>query len=537
MESSLAHGSTGDVGTSRAEGDVLGVRSRHGDTRDKGMSWGQGDALGVWGHHGGCGDPRDTRDMGDTEGTQRGRRSLSGGVKPYEAIPRDGANRWLNLYRLWRDGGFQHFHHHMEKTFQKLGPIYRDRVGSYECVNVLLPRDAAQLFRAEGTFPRRMGIEAWSTHRQLRNHQKGLFLLNGPAWRSDRLALNPALLSPAAGRHFAWLLDVVAQDFVRGLRRRLERSPGGALTLDLHPLIFRFTLEASTYALYGERLGLLGGGLTAGGAEKFLAALETMLSTTLPLLFVPPSLLRRINPPLWRDHLAAWDVIFQHAGGLLGELLLQGQLPLGSVKANVTEFTAGGVDTTAVPLLFTLLELGRNPGVQRELREELLGGPQKEGVPGPPPKPRPLPELLGELPLLRAAIKETLRLYPVGITVQRYPATDVVLHNYHVPAGTLCQVALYALGRSPEVFSNPQHYDPKRWLLKEASSSFRAVAFGFGARQCIGRRLAEVEMMLFLGHVLRNFTVEAVSTEDIPTVFRFILMPEKPPLLTLRALD
>lgn len=30
--------------------------------------------------------------------------------------------------------------------------------------------------------------------------------------------------------------------------------------------------------------------------------------------------------------------------------------------------------------------------------------------------------------------------------------------------------------------------------------------------------------------VLSNFTIEAVSTEDIPTVFRFILMPEKSPL-------
>ncbi|OPJ77600.1 hypothetical protein AV530_008746 [Patagioenas fasciata monilis] len=37
--------------------------------------------------------------------------------------------------------------------------------------------------------------------------------------------------------------------------------------------------------------------------------------------------------------------------------------------------------------------------------------------------------------------------------------------------------------------------------------------------------------------VLRNFTVEAVSTEDIRTVFRFILMPETPPLLTFRTLD
>ncbi|XP_054674556.1 diacylglycerol O-acyltransferase 1 [Grus americana] len=53
----------------------------------------------------------------------------------------------------------------------------RERVGTYDCVNVLLPRDAAQLFRAEGVFPRRMGIEAWSAHRRLRNHKCGLFLL------------------------------------------------------------------------------------------------------------------------------------------------------------------------------------------------------------------------------------------------------------------------------------------------------------------------------------------------------------------------
>ncbi|XP_074023858.1 cytochrome P450 11B, mitochondrial-like [Numenius arquata] len=92
------------------------------------------------------------------------------------------------------------------------------------------------------------------------------------------------------------------------------------------------------------------------------------------------------------------------------------------------------------------------------------------------------------------------------------------------------------MGRSPHVFPDPSRYDPSRWLGKE-DTSFKALAFGFGARQCIGRRLAEAEMMLFLMHVLRNFTIEAVSTEDIRTVFRFILMPEKSPLLTFRALD
>uniref|UniRef100_A0A8C3CPL2 Uncharacterized protein n=1 Tax=Cairina moschata TaxID=8855 RepID=A0A8C3CPL2_CAIMO len=62
-----------------------------------------------------------------------GRRALSRGaaagaprsVQPYEAIPRSGRSRWLNLYRFWRSNGFQHFHRLMESNFQRLGPIYR----------------------------------------------------------------------------------------------------------------------------------------------------------------------------------------------------------------------------------------------------------------------------------------------------------------------------------------------------------------------------------------------------------------------------
>ncbi|XP_071277291.1 cytochrome P450 11B, mitochondrial-like [Agelaius tricolor] len=138
----------------------------------------------------------------------------------------------------------------MERGFQRLGPVYRgfgpvyrDRVGSLDCVNVLLPRDAAQLLRAEGPFPRRMGIAAWSAHRSLRAHRCGLFLLNGPAWRSDRLALNRAVLSPSGVRKFLPLLDSVARDFAESLRGRVRGTPGGALTIDPHPLLFRFTLE------------------------------------------------------------------------------------------------------------------------------------------------------------------------------------------------------------------------------------------------------------------------------------------------------
>ncbi|CAI5778793.1 cytochrome P450 11B, mitochondrial-like [Podarcis lilfordi] len=396
---------------------------------------------------------------------------------PFEAIPRSSPNAWVNLYQFWRTNSFPNFHHIMQKNFQNLGPIYRETLGTYDSVHLLLPRDAAVLFQSEGIFPRRMGINSWIAHRTLRNHKCGVFLLNGEDWRSDRLILNKEVISPVGTRKFLPFLNTVAEDFAESIHRLIRKNARRSLTVDLHRDLFRFTLEADKCIqnIYQE--------FCLGQPRKY--------------------------------------------SGIMAELLLQEEMPLDSIKANMTELTAGSVDTTAMPLLFTLFELARNPQVQTALREEVKAAAVSS---------RELSKVMNDMPLLKGAIKETLRLYPVGITVQRYPMRDVVLQNYCVPAGTLCQVGLYAMGRSPEVFRDPERYDPSRWTGKE-DSSFKALAFGFGSRQCIGRRLAEAEMTLFLMHILRNFKIDTVSKADLKTVYGFILMPEKPPLLTFRPID
>uniref|UniRef100_A0A8C0JIA4 steroid 11beta-monooxygenase n=1 Tax=Chelonoidis abingdonii TaxID=106734 RepID=A0A8C0JIA4_CHEAB len=446
---------------------------------------------------------------------------------PYEAIPRSGRNAWLSLYRLWRSNSFQRFHLVMQRNFQRLGPIYRcgpRTIGTYNCVNVLLPRDAAQLFQSEGIFPRRMGIESWIAHRQLRNHKCGIFLLNGEEWRSDRLILNKEVISPAGTRKFLPFLNAVAQDFVTLMHRRISKNTRCSLTIDLYGDLFRFTLEASSYALYGERLGLLEESPNAE-SQRFISAVETMLRTTLPLLFIPPGLMRWVNTKLWRDHIEAWDTIFKHGepGGRGHPPPYEGVGHPGRVSCNRPQ------GATAGDALLAMSGPSLDSHTQYRLACCLLA---MSSHPGPhsliPPQ--------GVKGTASSQCASIGRLYPVGITVQRYPTKDVVLQNYCVPAGTLCQVGLYAMGRSPEVFSNPERYDPLRWLSKE-DNSFKALAFGFGARQCIGRRLAETEMMLFLMHVLRNFRIDTVSKADIKTVFGFILMPEKPPLLTFRPID
>ncbi|XP_032981929.1 cytochrome P450 11B1, mitochondrial-like isoform X2 [Rhinolophus ferrumequinum] len=403
-------------------------------------------------------------------------------VLPFEAIPRCPGNRWLRLLHIWKEQGFEDLHLQMQQIFQELGPIFRYDVGGKHIVLVMLPEDVERLKQADSYLPHRTVLDPWLAHRQHHGHKCGVFLLNGPEWRSDRLRLNPDVLSLQAVQKYLPMVDSVARDFSKILLSKVLQNARGSLTLDIQPSIFYYTIEASNLALFGERLGLLGHS-PSPASLNFIHALEVMLKTTVQLMFMPRSLSRWTSPKAWKAHFEAWDYIFQYANnsiqkiyqelalgrprnysGIVAELLLHADMSLDSIRASSIDLTAGSVDTTAYPLLMTLFELARNPNVQQALRQESLlaeakisENPQRAST---------------ELPLLRAALKETLRLYPVGIFVERQVSSDVVMQNYHIPAG-----------------------------------------------------------------VLKNFQVETLTQEDIKMVYRFILMPSTLPLLTFRAIS
>uniref|UniRef100_A0A8C9SUS6 Cholesterol side-chain cleavage enzyme, mitochondrial n=1 Tax=Scleropages formosus TaxID=113540 RepID=A0A8C9SUS6_SCLFO len=468
-------------------------------------------------------------------------------IRSFNEIPGHWKNGVANLYTFWRLNGFRNLHRIMLHNFNTYGPIYREKIGYYESVNIINPEDAAILFRAEGHYPRRLRVEPWNAYRDYRNHKYGVLLKDGEDWKANRVILNKEVISPKVLENFVPLLDEVGQDFVARVHKKILRSGQNKWTTDLSYELFKYALESVSSVLYGERLGLLLDYIDPR-AQHFINCISLMFKTTTPMLYIPPSLLRLLGSRVWKQHVEAWDGIFsqadhciqniyrrmrQEAGmdrnypGVLASLLLLDKLSIEDIKASVTELMAGGVDTTSITLLWTLYELARHPDLQEELRAEIIAA--RASAQGD------MLQMLKRVPLVRGAVKETLRLYPVGVSLQRYITEDIVIQNYHIPAGTLVQLGLYAMGRDHRIFPWPEQYMPSRWLGSEGHY-FRSLSFGFGPRQCLGRRIAEAEMQIFLIHMLENFRIEKQRQVEVRSTFDLILMPEKPILLTLRPL-
>ncbi|XP_013001085.3 cholesterol side-chain cleavage enzyme, mitochondrial isoform X1 [Cavia porcellus] len=461
--------------------------------------------------------------------------------RPFREIPSPGDNGWLNLYHFWREKGTHYIHHHHVQNFQKYGPIYREKLGNMESVYILDPKDAALLFKCEGPYPERFLIPPWVAYHQHYQRPLGVLLKKSEAWKADRLVLNQEMMTPESILNFVPLLEPVSQDFVSLLHRRIQQQNSGKFSGDISDDLFRFAFESITNVIFGKRMGMLEEVVDAE-AQRFINAIYQMFHTSVPMVNLPPGLFRLFRTKTWRDHAAAWDVIFDKADmyikkfyqnlrqkqdsqnkypGILCSLLASNKLPYENIQANVIELLAGGVDTTSMTLQWNLYELAHNLKVQSMLRAEVQAARrQAQGD---------MTKMLQLVPLLKASIKETLRLHPISITLQRYISCDLVLRDYLIPAKTLVQVANYAMGREPSYFSNPITFNPSRWLDKDKNlTHFRYLGFGWGVRQCLGRRIAELEMTIFLIYVLENFRIQLKQFKDVGTKFNLILVPEQP---------
>jgi len=150
-----------------------------------------------------------------------------------------------------------------------------------------------------------------------------------------------------------------------------------------------------------------------------------------------------------------------------------------------------GHETSAGTLNWAWYLLARHPDVEARLLAELAAmAPGDEFT----------FDQLMELRYANQVLKETLRLYPPVWLFSRRALKDDLLGEFRIPAGAHLFIAPYFLHRRPELWPDPERFDPDRFdeTRNPPVDRYAFVPFSAGARRCIGEYFSFVEMQMHL---------------------------------------
>jgi cytochrome P450 len=111
------------------------------------------------------------------------------------------------------------------------------------------------------------------------------------------------------------------------------------------------------------------------------------------------------------------------------------------------------------------------------------------------------------------AIDETLRLYPPAWIGPRRCIEPFELAGHRVPAGVPVAYCSWATHRLPEVFGEPDSFQPERFAPAARAELPRGayVPFGGGSRICIGMRFGQLEVRAIATLILQRFTLRRAA--------------------------
>lgn len=351
----------------------------------------------------------------------------------------------------------------------------------------------------------------------------GLLTSEGELWRRHRRLVQPVF----ARRH----LEPFAADFAGAARRvtdRLDRKErrGDDRPVDLGALVQALTLDVVGRTLFGTDLGD-----AAPRVGRAITALQraALFATFLPTIGSTEATRRAMTlMPGGRQAVATLEEVVRGTVArrrarpapdeprdmldlLLAARDADGQaLSEEEIGDEVATFMLAGHETTANALTWSFTLLSRYPQARDRLEDEVDAAPETLDA-----------DTAEKLPWTRAVINESLRLYPPAWTIEREARADDDIAGVPVRAGSTIAVPPYLLHRNPEVWPNPEGFDPTRFLPEAPTRPRHAHApFGGGRRICVGAAFATLEATILLAELTRRYRFDlAPGTHPEPTAY------------------
>jgi cytochrome P450 len=300
------------------------------------------------------------------------------------------------------------------------------------------------------------------------------------------------LLAPLHGKRMQGYGELMAEIAAK----EIDRWPAGE-PYRLRPRMQAITLEIILRAVFGlehgERLRRLRIEL-----RRLLDMLTQPQMLLFPLLMGPERLSR--FGPFQRLHADVDELVYseiaerRRAGDLdarddILSMLLQARhesdgspMTDQEVRDELLTLLVAGHETTATALAWAVERLIRHPDKLARLTDEVRSGTKD---------------------YLEAVVTETLRLRPVISLVARRLTEPVEIGRWQLPAGVTVAPSIYLVHRRPDVYPNPERFEPERFLQR-SPGTYTWIPFGGGVRRCIGGSFAHFEMQVVLSELVKR---------------------------------
>ncbi|EDV24440.1 uncharacterized protein TRIADDRAFT_25372 [Trichoplax adhaerens] len=173
-------------------------------------------------------------------------------------------------------------------------------------------------------------------------------------------------------------------------------------------------------------------------------------------------------------------------------------------------FLTAGFHTISNTLSFACYLLATNPDKQQKLYQEIesiFSADQDIDY-----------DTLFELSYLNMVVLETMRIYPAGFFINRDIKEDKTINGIHFAKGAMLAVPIYAIHHNPKLWPDPDKFIPERFTEEEKVKRhpFSYIPFGDGPRNCIGMRLALLEVKLAVAKIVQKMELLTTEKTEIP---------------------
>ncbi|MGP9813955.1 cytochrome P450 [Rhodopseudomonas sp. NSM] len=382
----------------------------------------------------------------------------------------------------------------VEMMGRTYGPVYRSRVLGETSITLLGP-EANELVLFDNT-KLFSSTHGWGSILGLL-FPRGLMMLDFDEHRLHRRALSVAFKAGPMQSYLAELNSGIAHRVAQW-----RAQPGEMLC---YPAMKQLTLDLAATSFLGTAIG-------AETAEVNAAFVDMVAASVAPIRKPWPgtAMARGVRG---RKRIVAYfseqipirrakggDDLFSHLCRATHEdgALLSTQ----DIVDHMSFLMMAAHDTLTSSLTSFVAALAADPHWQQRLREEIAGLGLRPGE-------AMTFEQLDALPLTEMAFKEAMRLRPPVPSLPRRATREFTFKGYTIPAGTMVAINPLYTHHMPEIWPDPDKFDPLRFTdeAQRGRHRFAWVAYGGGAHMCLGLNFAYMQAKCFAVHLLQNLSL------------------------------